>query len=65
MQGWLLYFAGNVVIVPCEVLSLLNSRSVSFLRRLTQYELGKIDDYEIEYAFMKTVEDSGKEIQKF
>ena len=48
--------------LPGLVLALLNDRSVSFLRRSTQYEIGKIADHEIELAFKKTVEESGKHI---
>lgn len=48
--------------LPSEVSALLNDRSVSFLRRASQYELGRVEDYEIEDAFRKTTEESGKTI---
>ena len=50
--------------LPSEVSTLLNDRSVSFLRRASQYELGRVEDYEIEDAFCKTIEDSGKKIDE-
>ncbi len=48
--------------LPSEVSLLLNDRSVSFLRRASQYELGAIEDYEVEEAFRQTVEQAGKTI---
>ncbi len=49
--------------LPSMVSSLLNDRSVSFLRRASRYDLERIDDYEIEDAFRKTVEGFGKKIE--
>ena len=53
-----LFMAG----LPSEVSSLLNDRTVSFLRRAIQYTLGRLEDYEVETAFLKTVQESGKTI---
>ena len=50
--------------LPSEVSSLLSDKSVSFLRRATQYDLTQIEDYEIEDAFLYTITDSGKTIDK-
>lgn len=49
--------------LPSEVSSLLNDRSVSFLRRASNYNMGRIEDYEVEEAFENTVIDAGKEIK--
>ncbi|MEG1493517.1 MAG: ATP-binding protein [Gordonibacter sp.] len=49
--------------LPGEVSSLLQDKSVSFFRRACQRHLGRIDDFEIERALRRTVEDSGKEIE--
>ena len=50
--------------LPSQVSSLLNDPAVTFLRRASQYDLPRIDDYEIEAAFQKTIEDSGRTIEK-
>ena len=50
--------------LPSEVSALLTNRSISFLRRASQYDLGKIYDYEIEDALLRTIEDSGKKIKR-
>ena len=55
-----LFMAG----LPSEISALLNDRSVSFLRRASQYTLGRIEDYEIERAFLKTIGDAGKTIEQ-
>ena len=39
---------------------LLQDKSVSFFRRACQRHLGRIDDFEIERAMRRTIEDSGK-----
>lgn len=49
--------------LPHNVSQLLNNESVSFLRRANQRYIRKIDDYEIENAFEKTVVESGKTIK--
>ena len=48
--------------LPSEVSALLNERSVSFLRRSSQYVLGRIEDHDIELGLKKTVDASGKTI---
>lgn len=48
--------------LPSMASALLNDKSVSFLRRSSQYRLGRIEDYEVERAVKKTVESSGKTI---
>lgn len=48
--------------LPSEVSALLSDRSVSFLRRASQYTLGRVDDYEVREAFRKTIEESGRQI---
>ena len=55
-----LFMAG----LPSEVSAMLNDRTVSFLRRATQYTLTRLEDYEVEEAFLRTVEDAGKTISK-
>ncbi|MCR4907900.1 MAG: ATP-binding protein [Lachnospiraceae bacterium] len=48
--------------LPSEVSMLINDRSVSFLRRASQYYLERIEDHDIETAFRLTVADSGKSV---
>lgn len=48
--------------LPQKVSALLNDRSVSFLRRASQQRLGRIEDYEVEEAFRRTVEEFGKKV---
>lgn len=48
--------------LPYQVSALLRDDSISFLRRSVQCHLGPIPDYEVEDAFRKTIEESGKEV---
>ena len=48
--------------LPSQISSLLKDKSVSFLRRSSQYSLASIPDDDIGEAFEKTVEDGGKTI---
>lgn len=48
--------------LPYKVSSLLRDESVSFLRRSSQYQVGRIDDEEISRAFEATVELGGSSI---
>lgn len=48
--------------LPSQVSSLLNDRSVSFLRRASQYHLSQIEEYEVRKAFEQTLEEAGKTI---
>lgn len=50
--------------LPYKISALLNDESVSFLRRASQYRLGRIEDYEIENAFIKTAESAGKSVEE-
>ena len=50
--------------LPHQVSQLVNSEAVSFLRRATVVSLGRIDDFEIADALLKTVEDGGKSIDE-
>ena len=50
--------------LPAEVSLLLNNKSVSFLRRAAQYDLGRIEDYEVEEAFKKTIVQGGRSIEE-
>lgn len=49
--------------LPSEVSSLLNSKSASFLRRASQYQLGRIDDADVQLAFEQTAKQSGKHFE--
>lgn len=49
--------------LPHNVSQLLNDKSVSFLRRAKQVQLGRISDTDIESAFTKTLQSGGKEIR--
>ncbi len=53
-----LFMAG----LPVNVSALLSDKSVSFLRRASQHNLGRIEDDDIRVAFRETVEESGKGI---
>lgn len=53
-----LFMAG----LPVNVSALLSDKSVSFLRRASQHNLGRIEDDDIRIAFRETVEESGKNI---
>ncbi len=48
--------------LPANVSALLSDKSVSFLRRASQHQLGRINDADIARAFRETVEDAGKAI---
>ncbi len=46
--------------LPFNILSLLNGRNTSFLRRARRFDLGPLADYEVEEAFRLTVENGGR-----
>lgn len=48
--------------LPYKVSSLLRDDSISFLRRAQCHQLGRIEDYEIDRALVKTVQQGGREI---
>lgn len=48
--------------LPYKVSALLRDKSVSFLRRASQYRIGRIEDEEIATAFKSTVEAAGSSI---
>lgn len=48
--------------LPHNIASLLNDRSVSFLRRAQQHTLGTIADADVRSAFRRTAQIAGKEI---
>lgn len=48
--------------LPYKVSALLRNKSVSFLRRASQYRIGRIEDEEIAEAFRSTVEAAGSTI---
>lgn len=48
--------------LPHQAVQLVNSGSVSFLRRAMSISLGRIDDADVGEAFRKTVESGGKSI---
>ena len=49
--------------LPSQVSGLLTNESVSFLRRASQYQIGRIEARDIELAFAQTIEQSGKTIE--
>lgn len=49
--------------LPYKISALLRDDSVSFLRRSQQHQLGRIPDYEIADALVKTIEGAGKSIE--
>lgn len=51
-----LFMAG----LPSNVSTLINNKTVSFLRRAQTERLGRIADYDIEDAFRKTVQENGR-----
>lgn len=53
-----LFMAG----LPVNVSALLSDKSVSFLRRAAQHQLGRIEDADITDAFRETIEEAGKSI---
>lgn len=46
--------------LPANVSTLLSDKTVSFLRRAEMVQLGRIDDFEIEDALRKTIEEGGR-----
>ena len=46
--------------LPSNVSTLINNKTVSFLRRAQTERLGRIADYDIEDAFRKTVQENGR-----
>lgn len=50
--------------LPSQVSALLNSKTVSFLRRAGYFNLEQIEDYEVEKAFVATLDSQGKTIEK-
>ena len=48
--------------LPAETSALLRDESVSFLRRASQYELRRLDDYDVSDALINTVREGGKSI---
>lgn len=48
--------------LPNEVSNLLNDKTVSFLRRAQIVQLGRINDYEIEDALVKTIVEGGRTV---
>ena len=49
--------------LPHRVSSLLNGKSISFLRRANIVKLGRIEDFEVRDALVNTVEDTGGKIE--
>ncbi len=49
--------------LPHRISTLLNGKSISFLRRANQVKLGRISDADVKVAFLQTVKISGKEIE--
>ena len=47
--------------LPNNVSALVSDKTVSFLRRAEMVHLGRIEDYEIESALVKTIRESGRE----
>lgn len=50
--------------LPFHILSLLNGKSTSFVRRAQRFNLGPLSDVEVEEAFRLTVENGGRLIGK-
>lgn len=48
--------------LPSHVTQLLGDRTVSFLRRASQYHLERVTDHDVERAFKKTIEQAGGSI---
>lgn len=55
-----LFMAG----LPGNVSSLLSDKSVSFLRRAAQHQLGRIPDHDVRDGLRATIEDSGKRAEE-
>lgn len=49
--------------LPTHVSSLLSDRSVSFLRRAAQHQLGSIEDHDVRAAFLQTFNEAGKDVE--
>lgn len=47
--------------LPYNISALLNDKTVSFLRRAQTYHLGRIADYDIEDALIKTIHEYGRD----
>lgn len=47
--------------LPHNISALLNDKTVSFLRRAQSYRLGRIADYDIEDALIKTIREHGRD----
>lgn len=47
--------------LPNNVSSLLNDKTVSFLRRAQRFNLGRIADYDVRDALIKTIRENGRE----
>jgi hypothetical protein len=50
--------------LPSQTSTLLNEKSITFLRRASQYHLQKIPQVDVELAIEKTVEGGGKSIEQ-
>lgn len=46
--------------LPNNVSTLLNHKTVSFLRRAQQYHLGRIEDYDVREALIRTIQENGR-----
>lgn len=55
-----LFMAG----LPANVSALLSDRTVSFLRRAAQHQIGRIDDHDVRDALRETIRSSGKEVDE-
>lgn len=53
-----LFMAG----LPMHVSTLLQDKSVSFLRRANYYDIGSVSNFEVEQALRKTIEEAGRTI---
>ncbi len=49
--------------LPHQVSSLLNDKTVSFLRRAQSYRLGRVADFEVKEALIKTIRENGRAIE--
>ena len=50
--------------LPHNVSALLNNKTVSFLRRAQQVQLGRVDDFEVEEALARTIREAGREVSR-
>ncbi len=46
--------------LPAHISTLLSDKSVSFLRRAAQHQVGEISDHDVREAFRQTIEEGGK-----